>query len=66
MNVFPIGTPVTLEGDIKGTITAILIYEYGTQYEVVWWNGRERKKDWIYDKEVQRCDEAKSVRLGFK
>jgi hypothetical protein len=50
IEVYPIGTKVTLEGGIPGNIIAILLEpRNGIQYKISWWNGRERKSEWLYD-----------------
>ena len=65
MLVFPLGTMVDIEKDIQGKIVGIQLDQNGTMYKIAWWNGRERKCDWLYDIEILRFSEPKSVQIGF-
>ncbi len=52
---------------IQGRITAVSICaQYYVSYEVVWWDGRERKDAWVPEFEVfpVNRDDGKS-RIGF-
>lgn len=69
INVFAIGTAVSIGPDDSGidaTITAIGVYPLGTQYRVVWWNGRERVEEWLTAGECRpRDDESQRLVIGF-
>jgi hypothetical protein len=49
MEVYEIGSQVLIDGDIPATVTAINIrgIEHRLQYEVTWWDERNRKSDWL-------------------
>jgi len=62
--VLPVGAHVTIDDGIDARVTGVLIDQDGVQYKCVWWNGRERRCEWLMEFEVQ----AKSVgkmRVGF-
>lgn len=47
IEVFAIGSEVLLNGLIDARITGIMIREGNVQYEVVFWNDRERQEIWV-------------------
>lgn len=66
MEVFEIGSAVLLGGDIPATITAINIRgkEHRLTYEVMWWDERNRKTEWVDPFEIE-IREAKKQTLRF-
>lgn len=70
LEVLAIGTRVRL-GDpadpIPGTILGISIREAGrVTYEVVWWDGRERRSEWLERAEFEmEKGGGRAVRIGF-
>jgi hypothetical protein len=67
INVYPIGTKVKLEKDVPGTITAILIEPgYNVQYKICWWNGRERKYEWLFDTIDFEPERFTTKEIGFR
>jgi hypothetical protein len=55
MEVYEIGSEVTIDGEIPARITGISIHgiEHRLQYEVTWWNERSRVSDWLDPFEVK-------------
>ena len=66
MLIFEPGTKVDLEDGIKGTILSVMITHAEVKYEVVWWSGRDRKIEWLYDFEIKIFDNVKNLKIGFK
>lgn len=66
IEVFPIGARVTIdpEGEITAEITAILILSNGIQYQVVWWDGRLRKCEYLNEAEIQGTTPKQQI--GFR
>ena len=58
MNVIPIGSLVYLVGSrprgfhMPAFVTAVCIRDSGVTYECVWWNGEDRKCEWISRGEI--------------
>ncbi len=52
IEIFKPGT-VCHMGDIEGTITAAAIYAGNRiSYQVAWWDGKDRKQEWLDDCEI--------------
>ncbi len=52
---------------IPGTILQVAIGEKGrVSYQVGWWDGRQRRCEWLEQVEVERQNEALRVRVGFR
>ena len=65
MNVLAPGSRVTVEG-VPATITAVQIWEGGhVVYQTVWWDGRERKAEWLEPCEFRVGDKT-TMRIGFR
>lgn len=65
MNVYPIGTKVKLSTDIPGVIIGIWIEPANVvSYRVVWWNGRDRKIEWLSALEFDP-DNYNTKTIGF-
>ena len=66
LQVFAVGTKVTLDSDIIGMVTGIAIYsDSRIQYQVAWWNGRSRSCEWLEACEVNPCESYKVTCVGF-
>ena len=67
IEVYEIGSQVTIDGDIPATVTAINIrgMEHRLQYEVTWWDERTRKTEWVDPFEIKPM-EAKTRTMSFK
>lgn len=66
IEVLRIGTPCLVSDDIKAVISAISIsYNNHVTYQVVWWNSRERKNEWMHRNEFQLIDTEEKVVVGF-
>lgn len=61
MEVFEIGSEVLIDVDVPGIVTGINIrgVEHRLQYEVTWWDERNRKSDWFDPFEIK----AKGVKI---
>lgn len=66
MEVYEIGTAVLIDGDIPATITALNIrgLEHRVTYEVMWWDERTRKTEWLDPFEIKAKDPKTRV-LNF-
>jgi hypothetical protein len=51
ISVYPIGSEVLIDGTITARVTAIMI-RAEVSYEVVWWNDRERRVEWVEHWEI--------------
>lgn len=64
IEVFPIGTHVTIDGDIPATIRGITIYsEHWVKYQCVWWDERVRKEEWLAEDEIKPEAEHRKVSI---
>lgn len=71
IEVYDTGTKVKIGayGDmVPGIVTAVAIYDWGVQYQVAWWNGRDRKSEWLNHLELKFDAEAEGNKreVGFK
>lgn len=67
IEVLRIGTPCSVGDDIEAVISAISInYHHNVTYNVVWWNGRERKSGWMYQEEFTLRDINEKTVVGFQ
>lgn len=65
MKIYPIETEVKIaHGSITATIVQISITKTEIKYEVVYWQGNERKNIWVYEFEITWCKSDKKS-LGF-
>ena len=62
-----IGVSVRIADDIPAVITAVCVRS-GTSvtYECVWWDGRNRKCEWLTTDEIEADDESEEMTIGFK
>lgn len=65
------GVPVTIgppDAGIPGVVLAVMIEGEPpgvVSYRVAWWEGRQRKAEWVAAAEVQAQPGAESRRIGF-
>lgn len=63
IEVLQIGQKVTIDGEIPATITAINIRPatggYRITYEVMWWDERSRKTEWVDPFEIDTTEPKK-------
>lgn len=64
-SVIKIGIPGLDKEPITGLVVGICISINGIEYQVVWWEGRNRKCDWINSVEVTETSDSLQ-RIGFK
>lgn len=67
MTIFNFGSPVLLHGDIPATVLAVAIRSQSDfDYKVVWWDGRNRKEEWVNSREVEASKDSFDKRqIGF-
>ena len=68
MVVLAIGSAVIIGDNIPGIIVSIMIKGNNrVLYEVAWWNGRERKLEWLESSEVEQVvsKDARIEQIGF-
>ena len=65
IEVFAIGSKVTVDGDIPATIRAIEIRgEIGLiSYQCVWWDERNRRVEWGTASEIQPSNERTQIKF---
>lgn len=65
IEIFAIGSKVTIDGDIPATITAVEIRgAVGlVTYQCCWWDQRSRKVEWVTAGEVQPGVERTKIKL---
>lgn len=69
VSVLPIGTPVRIGKDVRAIVTEICIRGGDSvQYQCAWWDGLERKTEWLDQNEVSPDwdVDAKQVLIGFQ
>lgn len=67
VKVFPIGTDVVIDSNVKGIIIGITIREKDAiVYEVSWWDGFERKLEKFAECELKFPVNQKQQKIGFK
>ncbi len=65
IEVFAIGCEVKV-GDFKGTISGITIRDnVYLKYEIVYWDGPNRRVDWFEQFEVKKTDVTTTTVIGF-
>ena len=60
------GTVVSLKNSVEAKVASVMIAPAGVQYLVIWWNGRERKKEWVEAFEVFELGSPMGLRIGFE
>lgn len=51
--MIPIGTKVKFANNIDGVVVACTIRAMGRIYNVVWWDGRSRRCEWLEEIELE-------------
>lgn len=65
VEVFAIGCEVKV-GDTTGLISAVIIRDNSyLKYEIVYWDGPNRKVDWFEQFEVKKMDTTTTTVIGF-
>ncbi len=64
--VFAIGSKVKIDGDLTAVVLGVTMRSSGVSYEVVWWEERSRRSEWLYDFEVSAVKGSKTMEVGFK
>jgi hypothetical protein len=63
---WPPETPVLLAGEIRATVMAVSVRSGPhVNYQVVWWSGLDRHKEWVHAGEVEPVDASREIKLGF-
>ena len=66
IEVMAIGSSVYVRDDIKAKITGISIRgQNSIRYECSWWDGRTHICEWMEEIEVEECEDAMEMRIGF-
>ena len=63
---FAIGSEVDLGNQLKGVVLEINIRPHDEMYRVVWWDGKQRRTEWLDSIEVQAMDTSERWTIGFK
>lgn len=67
IEVFAVGSAVMLHGDIPASVLSISIRSvFDVDYKVVWWDGRNRKEEWVDHREVDAVGQNDTFKIGFK
>jgi hypothetical protein len=66
--VIEVGSPVMLDGDIPATITALEVRgsEHLLTYQVVFWDERTRKAEWVTPEEIKHAEQRRTIRFGSR
>ncbi len=65
IEVYAIGTRVTLDNDIPAYITAINIRGRNVSYECNWWDERTRKSDWFTEHEFRASNQRQMIGVAM-
>jgi hypothetical protein len=70
VEVLEIDSPVLIgpkEDKIQGVVVQVVLDAEGIGYKVAWWNGRERRCEWLRESEVDayRSSSVKRMEVGF-
>ena len=65
IEIFTIGSKVTIDGDIPAMITAVEIRGAAglVTYQCCWWDNRARKSEWVTASEIQPGTERTAVKF---
>lgn len=69
MIVIKPGTRVRLsvgKDAVVGTVTAVCLRDKSITYEIVWWDGRIRKCEWVSEGEAIPIEGSSETKLGFR
>jgi len=66
LRVLAPGCKVKIAGEIAALVVGVWIKEGpNVSYSVVWWDGRQRREEWVTDSEVEPIGQAVRVGVGF-
>ena len=68
LTVYEVGSNVTIGDDVEinATILMVQLGPDGVKYLVVYWDGKTRKTETLFESEVRPVDEKKVTRIGFR
>lgn len=60
------GTTLRIADDVEGIVEQVCLKDSGyVSYQVLWWDGRDRKEGWFTPREVRPVDETRTMQIGF-
>lgn len=65
MNVYKPGTKIKIHG-LDARVLQVCISNQEITYEITYWNGNDRKKEWVHAFELDSTEESEQLRIGFK
>lgn len=63
--IFAIGTKIELENSVVGTIVEVSLKDWSEQYRVVWWEGSNRRVEWLEKLELKSVSKTEYTKIGF-
>jgi hypothetical protein len=69
LDVLKPSTTVRIGGNIEARVLRVNIAgdrSSDVSYEVVWWDGRQRKRDWLSPAEVEPVPASDTIPVGFR
>ena len=68
LSVIEIGSAVILDGDIPATIGALEVRgsEHLLTYQVIFWDKRTRKTEWVTPAEIKHAEQRRTMRFGSR
>lgn len=60
------GQRVTIDGDIVGCVTGIMLHDGSIQYEVATIHDGKRNTDWYYEFELGFSKKSEEIKIGFE
>ena len=68
LSIWPIGALINIAPSVFGTVVAVQIgCGNAVSYQVAWWNGSDRKTDWINEIELSAdMKDSGRVKIGFR
>ena len=66
LSVYDVGSEVTFGPGLKGHVTRISILSSKVLYEIVWWDDKTRKCEWLEEFEVESVDDECRSTVEFK
>lgn len=66
LEVFKVGTTVSLPCGLTAVVTAVLVEgNESVRYRCLWWDGNARKSGWLFPAELRACDPER-FRIGVR
>lgn len=68
MNIYKPGIEVRLAPGVIAKVLSVQINLLGVRYEVVWWDAKTRKTEWITDEEILEVvhnPKEPTIQIGF-